>query len=284
MKFFTHNPLAKKLSLIGATAVLVIVGSLLQTKILKVRADVNVLLVSNTAIPFGNIFPGETLDKTYSVALDTSVNNATYMTTLAPVSGQQNLCPFLQVSSQDTPAEPDTLPSAALTRPSDITDNWQVRLLTPGIRGQISQDHQGQIIVSGGDYSCQISITTDTQPPPPPQGAQISGMKFNDLNRNGKKDPGEPGLAGWTIRLRGPKGNIVKTTVTDANGNYAFTGLTAGKYKVREVHQKGWKRMTKNPKQFTLESNGGVNNINFGNAVKHNGEKEDTDNDDERDD
>src|SRR5258707_12738010 len=26
-----------------------------------------------------------------------------------------------------------------------------------------------------------------------------SGVKFNDLNANGVQDPGEPGLAGWTI-------------------------------------------------------------------------------------
>jgi hypothetical protein len=28
-----------------------------------------------------------------------------------------------------------------------------------------------------------------------------SGTKFNDLNNNGKKDPGEPGIIGWTVVL-----------------------------------------------------------------------------------
>ena len=33
-------------------------------------------------------------------------------------------------------------------------------------------------------------------------------MKYNDLNANGIKDEGEPGLAGWTIRV-----------YVDTNGN-----------------------------------------------------------------
>lgn len=276
-----HHSLAKKLSLIAATAVLVMVGSLLQTNILRVKAAVNVLLVSSTAIPFGSVFPGETLDKTYTVQLDTSVNAAIYTTTLTPVTGQQNLCPFLQVSNVDVPAELDILSSATLSRPNDTSDSWQVRLTVPGIQGQISQNHQGQIVVSGGDYGCKISITTDTQPPP--QGGQISGMKFNDLNRNRRKDPGEPGLAGWTIRLRGPRGNIIRSTITDAQGNYSFTDLVAGVYRIREVHQKGWKRMTKNPKPILIRNGSDAEHVDFGNAVKKHAEPEDTDQDDNRD-
>ncbi|MBI1744511.1 hypothetical protein HYR54_15800 [Candidatus Acetothermia bacterium] len=34
-----------------------------------------------------------------------------------------------------------------------------------------------------------------------PAGSSIQGMKWNDLNGNGVKDPGETGLSGWTITL-----------------------------------------------------------------------------------
>lgn len=34
----------------------------------------------------------------------------------------------------------------------------------------------------------------------------ISGVKYNDLNGNGNRDPGESGLKDWTINLEQPGG------------------------------------------------------------------------------
>ncbi|MFB2977734.1 Calx-beta domain-containing protein [Microseira sp. BLCC-F43] len=73
---------------------------------------------------------------------------------------------------------------------------------------------------------------------------EISGIKWNDLNNNGVKDSNESGLAGWTIYLDQNKNGQLdageKSTTTDANGNYKFTGLTAGAYTVAEVQKPGW--------------------------------------------
>jgi len=92
----------------------------------------------------------------------------------------------------------------------------------------------------------------------------ISGMKFNDLNGNGRKNSNEPGLAGWTIQLR--KGNsVVATTVTDANGNYSFTNVGPGTYTVREVQQNGWQQTTSNPSSITIHSGDSSTGNNFGN-------------------
>lgn len=52
-----------------------------------------------------------------------------------------------------------------------------------------------------------------------------------DLNRDGVQDPGEPGIPGVTVRASGPNG-IVLTTVTDADGGYAFTNLPDGDWTV----------------------------------------------------
>jgi len=46
-----------------------------------------------------------------------------------------------------------------------------------------------------------------------------------------------PGLAAWCVELSGP---VTATAVTDVFGNYIFTGLPAGTYKVCEVLQSGW--------------------------------------------
>jgi subtilisin-like proprotein convertase family protein len=72
----------------------------------------------------------------------------------------------------------------------------------------------------------------------------ISGQKFNDLNADGIKQAGEPGLAGWTIFLDTDNDGTLDTgetsTTTDTSGNYRFANLSAGTYHVREVLQTGW--------------------------------------------
>src|SRR5207302_1408260 len=67
----------------------------------------------------------------------------------------------------------------------------------------------------------------------------LSGQAFNDLNNNGLPDPGEPGLSGVTLFLdlnsNGVFDSGEPSRITDGNGNYSFTNLAAGTYRVREV-------------------------------------------------
>ncbi len=132
------------------------------------------------------------------------------------------------------------------------------------------------IVVSAGETVVCMFINAKTAPASP----SISGMKYNDLNRNGKKDTNEPGLSGWVIKLKG--NNTVVSTTTDANGNYDFVNITPGTYKVREVHKNGWKRMSKNPKNIVISADSVVTGVNFGNAKKQKYEKEDSEQDDNR--
>ena len=73
---------------------------------------------------------------------------------------------------------------------------------------------------------------------------EIHGSKWNDLDGDGQRDAGEPGLADWTIYLDENGNGQVDTgepsTVTDSNGEYAFTGLAPSTYQVAEVPQPGW--------------------------------------------
>ena len=76
------------------------------------------------------------------------------------------------------------------------------------------------------------------------QSGEICGTKFNDLDGDGVRDAGEPGLAGWTIYLDSDNDGVLDagepTQITDASGHYAFSGLLPGSYSVREVLQSGW--------------------------------------------
>jgi len=62
----------------------------------------------------------------------------------------------------------------------------------------------------------------------------IGGFKFEDLNANGARDPGEPGLAGVTIHLTPAAGGTAQTTATDASGNFLFTDVAPGSYVLNE--------------------------------------------------
>jgi hypothetical protein len=137
LKFFEQSRTAKKLLLGFLTLGVVVFGSFLQSRILKVSAAVQVLLVSHTAIPFGQVFPGEELSETYTVQLDTSANAATYTTSTGTLPNLKDLCPFLTITSVDNPSEGDVFAAAFLTRPGDTIDSWQVKLNVPGIQGHL---------------------------------------------------------------------------------------------------------------------------------------------------
>ncbi|MBI3123918.1 MAG: carboxypeptidase regulatory-like domain-containing protein, partial [Ignavibacteriales bacterium] len=68
----------------------------------------------------------------------------------------------------------------------------------------------------------------------------ICGMKFNDLNGDGDKDEGEPGLQGWTINLT--MGAVQMTATTGADGSYCFNNLVAGTYTLSETPKEGWQQ------------------------------------------
>ena len=94
-----------------------------------------------------------------------------------------------------------------------------------------------QVYQFSGDTNYTLQLSTPSE---------IQGTKWNDLNGNGMQDIGEPGLAGWTIYLDQNNNGLFDvsetSTLTDANGNYAFTNLASGTYTVAEVLQPGWQQ------------------------------------------
>jgi cyclophilin family peptidyl-prolyl cis-trans isomerase len=67
----------------------------------------------------------------------------------------------------------------------------------------------------------------------------IDGTVFTDTNANGQLDAGEPPLGGRTVFINNDGSGVPDannpSTVTDANGNYTFSGLVPGTYTVQEV-------------------------------------------------
>lgn len=95
---------------------------------------------------------------------------------------------------------------------------------------------------------------------------KITGMKFNDVNGNGVKDPGENGIAGWTILLRDDNLLMLIMTKTDANGVYSFDQLHAGPYTVGEFLTAGLTMTTPiSAREITLTDGQIVNGVDIGN-------------------
>jgi large repetitive protein len=66
-------------------------------------------------------------------------------------------------------------------------------------------------------------------------GSTISGRTFVDSNNSGGLQPGEPALAGVTVKLVDSTGAVVATTTTGTDGRYKFTNLPADDYRVEEA-------------------------------------------------
>ena len=106
----------------------------------------------------------------------------------------------------------------------------------------------------GGSSSAETVVAAFDLPPALiNSNSEIHGQKWSDLDGNGERDAGEPGLNGWEIQLfDGPLLVATQTTAdidVDANGTinpeterglYRFQGLTPGVYTVVESEQPGW--------------------------------------------
>jgi hypothetical protein len=96
----------------------------------------------------------------------------------------------------------------------------------------------------------------------------ISGTKFQDLNSDGIRQPGEPALPGVTIFLDLNANNALDagelSTTTDAGGAYLFTNLIAGPFTVREAIPAGWSQTTANPAAVSVIAGANVAGGDFG--------------------
>ena len=63
----------------------------------------------------------------------------------------------------------------------------------------------------------------------------ISGTIYRDDNRSNSLNGGEAGYPEQTVQLLDKDGAVIKTTKTDANGNYSFDNLPDGTYSVKVV-------------------------------------------------
>lgn len=176
----------KWLLLLTLTAVLALVLIQAQINLTQVSADVIPISVNVGQLNFGQIFPGEKLDKSFTVTYTDNTGQPVLYTIIQKIKPlpdavapdgyigtirqycqenptdysrcYRNLCPYITKISQDNEADAE---SGAEVSPSDTVDNWLVNLSVPAIIGQVAQDHDGGIINVNGDYGCDISLNVN---------------------------------------------------------------------------------------------------------------------------
>jgi len=80
--------------------------------------------------------------------------------------------------------------------------------------------NDGNVFGKAGGIGGSLTLLPDPAP------IEIGNHIFRDTNGNGVQDPGEPGIAGVTVRLYNSGNVLVGTAVTDANGEYYFVSST----------------------------------------------------------
>jgi uncharacterized delta-60 repeat protein len=98
----------------------------------------------------------------------------------------------------------------------------------------------------------------------------ISGTVFNDLDGDRVRDGGEAGLGGWRVFIDADADGVFDSTEisvpTDSSGNYRFTTLGAGTYRLRVVQPSGWARTSPTGGYFSVTLLAGASRagLNFG--------------------
>jgi len=101
-----------------------------------------------------------------------------------------------------------------------------------------------QTAIANSDTTDSIPVTVNSADVPHNDFGEVilsslSGYVYNDINNDGIKQSGEPGVVGATVTLTGTndKGQAVNLSMqTDVNGFYSFTGLRPGtNYKLTET-------------------------------------------------
>src|SRR5205085_2463703 len=98
------------------------------------------------------------------------------------------------------------------------------------------------------------------------KNAVIGGTVYVDQNGNGVRDAGEPGQAGWTVRLLDTNDQSLGLGLTAADGSYNVFPQGPGTVRIREVAPSGWVQTTTIPADIPITTSGTIKTgVDFGN-------------------
>lgn len=101
-------------------------------------------------------------------------------------------------------------------------------------------------IISKEGGQSQNNNTIDAGLYKPSEFGSMGGKLWNDFNKNGIKNEGEPPFVNYPVYLLDRIGNSISTAFTDLNGVYLFTEIASGGYRVLTTTPIGFDLTTEN--------------------------------------
>ncbi|WP_148130174.1 SdrD B-like domain-containing protein, partial [Aerococcus loyolae] len=121
--------------------------------------------------------------------------------------------------------------------PNGTTDAYYYTVDTkfkPAADGQTTVSAKGTLYANNSPFYWTFDITKETNKADGTgqvaQEYNIGDYVWDDANKNGIQDEGETGIAGVKVTLRDARGEVIESTVTDAQGNYHFLQKPTGVY------------------------------------------------------
>ena len=100
-------------------------------------------------------------------------------------------------------------------------------ILNLNVLDNIEGSYQVCVTPEGHDRCCMDFVIMDCNL------ASVGNLVWKDANSNGAQDPGEAGIPGVRVQIFNESGFFLEDQFTDSNGNYLFTDLYAGNYKIK---------------------------------------------------
>jgi hypothetical protein len=132
-----------------------------------------------------------------------------------------------------------------VTRSTALNPGFGFGVLDTTLPSLAVGEHTLQVVIDSGGAIAESSETNNTLSRRFYYGnaanGEIRGTKWNDVNANGVRDAGEPGLSGWTVYCDVNNSGTLDagdvSDVTDGSGAYELPNLPTGLYSVREIPQ-----------------------------------------------
>jgi hypothetical protein len=127
------------------------------------------------------------------------------------------------------------------------TWNGDGKVYAPGEYGfLIATSLYGDNALAAGSFTLNLAPvppSTPPTPPSPPDHRIINVIKYNDLDGDGARDPGEPGMEGWDFNMVNGLASNIGTYTTDSKGKITLdlpNSLLPFAYSASETSKPGW--------------------------------------------
>ena len=190
-----------------------------QTVVVKAQADA----------PWGNgTPPGDFRETTVTVPTDCAPDTVSVEVSVGTCRYDDNL----SLTTVNVSIDPAAGATVTILKGEDVvatlTGAGGEVVLEPGDYVWNAQASQGFELIGAASGPITPRACPPPPPPPPPSTGSIGDLVWEDTNADGHQGDFEPGVSGVTVNLLDGSGVILKTTVTNASGNYLFTGLGGG--------------------------------------------------------